>query len=355
MRGRMKILLITPGSSYSIGKLLENSFSAEGHEVAACDPEKLIPRWKQRLDIQAFRLPYRLRKPWENLFYKDLNKKFRHRFEQEKPDMVMIYNDSMLLPETAQIFKKKARVVFYLGDNPYYTWNKPYFLSLLMEADYIFAPDTMWIEQLKMIGIKNIYFETLGWDKNHYFPKEPTLNERKKYTSDLLFIGNSYTINWGYKRALFLNQFADMDLKIYGSQHWDRWLSYFPELRKKFVLIPGPLGLDQVNTISNCCKLYPVDANPGLLHGLHARIFDCIGSGILPLVEYRKDLERVFTGIDIPMITHYNEAHEKAQYYLDNENERQELTKQLRQYILTNFLPEHALRRMSERIFPKNL
>ena len=204
----MKVLLITPASSYSIGKLLENSFSAAGHEVAACDPEKLIPRWKQHINIQAFRLPYRLRKPWEKSFYSHLNKKFVHWFEQEKPDIIMIYNDSMLLPETVQIFRKKARVVFYLGDNPYYTWNKPFFLNLLMQADYIFAPDTMWIEQLKMLGIKNIYFEILGWDRKHYFPNEPSCNERKKYTSDLLFIGNTYTTNWGYKRALFLSRFA---------------------------------------------------------------------------------------------------------------------------------------------------
>jgi hypothetical protein len=220
-----------------------------------------------------------------------------------------------------------------------------------MEADYVFAPDSMWVEQLKMIGIKNIYFEILGWDRRHYFPKEPTLEERKKYSSDLLFIGNSYVLNWGYKRTLFLSRFVDMDLKIYGTRHWNRWFSCFPDLKKKFVLIPKPISLELVNIISNCCKIYPVDANPGLINGLHARIFDCIGSGILPIVEYRKDLDRVFKGIDIPRIYNYNEANELARYYLDNENKREELVKQLRQYVSENFLPEHAIKRMLERIF----
>ena len=142
-----------------------------------------------------------------------------------------------------------------------------------------------------------------------------------------------------------------MDLKIYGTHQWRRWLSVFPELRKLFVLLSKPLGPEQVNNISNCCKLYPVDANPGLLHGLHARIFDCIGSGILPLVEYRKDLDRVFKTMDIPRIYNYNEANELARYYLENENKREELLKQLRQYVSENFLPEYAIKRMLERIF----
>lgn len=348
----MNVLLITPSCSYSTGKLLESSLTTNGHQVGICDPETLTPHWKQRLNTQAFRLPYRLRKPLENSFLNDLNKKFFHRFEQEKPDMVLVYNDSMLLPETVRAFKKKARVIFFLGDNPYYTWTKPFFLNLLMEADYIFAPDSMWVEQLKMLGIKNIYFEVFGWDRRFFYPKECTPAERKKYTSDLLFIGNNYVINWGYKRTLFLNRFAGMDLKIYGTRHWQRWLPYFPGLKKHFVLIPKPMGVEQVNTISNCCKIYPVDANPGLLHGLHARIFDCIGSGILPLVEYRKDLDRIFKTIDIPTITNYNEAREMAQYYLDNEKKRRESVQQLHQYVAENFLPAHALKRMFERIFP---
>lgn len=347
----MKVLLIAPSASYSIGKLLEISFSDTGHQVAVCDPEKLIPRWKQRLNTQMFRLPYRMRKPWENSYLNKLNRKFFRWFEQEKPDLVMVYNDSLLLPGMVRVFKKKARVVFYLGDNPYYNWTKPFFLNLLMEADYIFAPDSMWVEQLRMIGIQNIHFEILGWDRRYYFPKEPTGEEREKYSSDLLFIGNPYSMSWGYKRALFLRQFSDLDLKIYGTWKWQRLSQFFPELQKRFVLIDKVMGPEQVNTISNCCKLYPVDANPGVIYGLHARVFDCIGSGILPLVEYRKDLDRVFKNIDIPRITNYNEAHEKAEYYLDNENKRRELVKQLRQYVSKNFLSEHAIQRMLERIF----
>lgn len=265
--------------------------------------------------------------------------------------MVLVYNDSMLLPETVQYFKKTARTVFYLGDNPYYTWTKPLFLNLLMEADYIFAPDTMWVEQLKMLGLKHIYFEIIGgWDKRFYFPMEPSPQDREKYSSDLLFIGNSYVLNWGFKRTLFTNQFADLDIKIYGTKQWLRWLTYFPDLQKRFILQENPIGLEQVNLMSNCCKLYPVDANPGLLHGLHARIFDCIGSGILPLVEYRKDLDDVFKNTGIPKIYNYNDANSLAKHFLNNEKERLELIEHLRKYVAQHYLPNHGIERMFERM-----
>lgn len=342
----MKVMLLAPSSSYSIGRLLENSLLKAGHEVAICNPENLIPRWKKRINSQLARFPYRFRRLWERDLLGKLNREYITHFRSEKPDLVMVYNDSMLIPESARMMRKKARLIFYLGDNPLYNWTKPLFLSLLREADFVFAPDSMWVQQLKMIGIQNIRFEILGWDNRYFFPMDPTPGEKQQYSSDLLFIGNIYGGSWGYKRALFLSRFSSLDLKIYGTRHWHRWFSDFPELRDRFVAVGKLMGSELVNTISNCCKLYPVDANPGLIHGLHARIFDCIGSGILPLVEYRKDLERVFENVDIPVINNYNEAHDAAVYFLKNQEKRRVLVERLRQVLSQDYLPEHAIKRI---------
>jgi hypothetical protein len=220
-----------------------------------------------------------------------------------------------------------------------------------MEADWIFAPDSHWIEQLKMLGIKNIKFEVLGWDQQTYYTLDPDEEDRLKYASDLVFIGNSYVINWGFKRALFLSQFEHLDLKIYGTHHWFRWLEYFPGLKDHFVQIAKPISLDKVNLISNCCKIYPVDANPGILNGIHARIFDCIGSGILPLPEYRKDLDLVFNGVALPAIHNYNQGKEIAEYYLKRDDERKNLIKSLLAEVRTNYTPSIACSRILTEIF----
>lgn len=347
----MKALLIFPSSSYSIGQSVRFALEELGHETAIFDHQRIISPVKNKLNAQMFRLPYRIRRKWDRIYLKEINKKMIEVVYRDKPDLVMVYNDSLLLPETVEKIKEKSKVVFYLGDNPYYTFNKPFFLKVLMESDYVFVPDSMWAEQLKMLGIKNVYFELLGWDHRHFFPLEPSREQLDNFSSDLLFIGNTYVQNWGYKRTLFLSKFADFDLKIYGTKNWLRWFEYFSELRGKFILLDKPMGLEKVNLISNCCKLYPVDANPGLLHGLHARIFDCIGSGILPLVEYRKDLDRVFPGEKIPVIREFGEARHLAEYYLEHDSERKELAVQLRNFIMNEYLPEYAINRMLERVF----
>ena len=74
----------------------------------------------------------------------------------------------------------------------------------------------------------------------------------------------------------------DLDLKIYG-MGWEMWFDYFPKLEEKYVELKKPLSFEEVNIITNCGKIYPIDANPGLLNGIHIRIFDTIGSGILPI------------------------------------------------------------------------
>ena len=347
----MKILLITPGSSYSVGSVIKEAFISRGCEVEQYDFEKELNRIEIRINTNMFRLPYKIRSRWDRFYLGKLNQILINKCRIFNPDLVFIYNDCNLLPETVKTLRCNHKIAFYLGDNPFYTWTKPLFLNLLMEADWIFAPDTQWIQQLKILGVKNIQFEVLGWDEKTYHSIDPSEEEKQRYASDLVFIGNSYVINWGYKRALFLSQFESLDLKIYGTHHWFRWLEYFPGLKNKFVPISKPISLNQVNLISNCCKIYPVDANPGILNGIHARIFDCIGSGILPLAEYRKDLDFVFNGIELPSIQNYTQGKEIAEYYLRNEDERKQLIKSLFDKVRISYTPSLACSRILEEIF----
>src|SRR5690606_15151022 len=147
-----------------IGKVLKTGLTELGHEVFEADFEKYMSRFLNRFQTQAFRLPFKLRNIWEDYYSNEINKFFVTEYDRIKPDLVFVYNDSKLISDTVKYFQKKTKVVFYLGDNPFYTWTKVNFLNLIMDADFIFAPDTMWVEQLRMLGIKNIEFEVLGSD-----------------------------------------------------------------------------------------------------------------------------------------------------------------------------------------------
>ncbi len=314
-----------------------------------------LPHWQNKLDTYTIRLPYRYRTYFRNRYLQKIQDGYLAAVNAEKPDFVLIYNDQMVTAELAREIKKTScKLAVYLADSPFFLVNRDHIFRMLFEVDHIFASDTYWLQQVETLGLKNTTFLIPGYDPTKYFPKTPTAEEPEKYSSDLFYLGSTYANIWNYKRALFLSKFADLDIRIYGPRAWQRWFTEFPELEQKFVPKEGWLSEDLVNTIANCCKLYPVDANPGLINGLHIRIFDCIGSGILPLVEYRRDIERVFKDIEIPIIHNYDQALDLVKYYLNNENKRMTVIKRLKEHIDSNFQPVQAANIVLNKIFDNN-
>ncbi|GAJ18159.1 unnamed protein product, partial [marine sediment metagenome] len=95
----------------------------------------------------------------------------------------------------------------------------------------------------------------------------------------------------------------------------------------------------------------PVDANPGLVNGIHIRVFDCIGSGIFPLVEYQKDLDIVFKNVELPVIKNYKDAEKTAKYYIINDEKREKINIELKQYVDSHFTPEKAALSILDKVF----
>jgi spore maturation protein CgeB len=160
--------------------------------------------------------------------------------------------------------------------------------------------------------------------------------------SEILYSGMSYVNSWGYKKALFMNQFIDYDLHIYGSKHWKKWFNDFPALKDKFTeseYIP----VERLNAMMNKSKIIPVDGNPGILNGFHLRLLEALGAGALPVVEYRRDVEHeLFKGFRsmVPLVHDYRKAGDIAGYYIKNEKERKELVSELKDHIIRQYSPE---------------
>lgn len=330
---------------YSISETLSSGFKNLGHEVSTFDFRENLKKWEINLNTQIFRLPYKARKKWHNIYMGNINKMHINNYNKVDPDIVFIYNNEMLLPETIEYFSKKSKVIISLGDNPFYTPTNDYFLDLLFHADLVLSPDSFWKQQLNQMGLKNCITEFFNTQHKPFEFK----NENDIEPHDLLFIGMSYVTSWGYKRALFLSKFADMDIRIHGNSAWYRWLDFFPELKPKFIL-KGRYSDEYMAKLHLSAKIYPFEANPGLLNGIHVRLFDCIEYGILPIPEYRKDIEQIFAKEGLPIIYNYNKAKEVASYYLKNELERKELVSSLKNYIRSNYNPEISLERVLNKL-----
>jgi hypothetical protein len=347
----MKVLLFTGGGD-SYSTCFEDAFIENSVETRIINYMRFLPMVFHKTDVRVGVFPHVIRNHYRNYYLEKIQVKYRNEIENESPDLILVYNDQMLTRQTAQwIRERRIKLAVFLADSAFFLHRRIHIMGLLQYADHIFAPDTFWLHQLNLLGHKNTSFAVPGYSPRISHPIEPGEEDKRKYSSDLVFIGAQYHDVWGYKRAMFLNAFADLDIKIYGPGKWRRWLDDFPALTDKIAPYEKRFSNEEVNRIINCCKIYPVDANPGSINGIHIRTFDAIGAGILPLVEYKKDLALVFGNSALPVIESYDKAHGTARHYLKSDSNRERTVKELRDLVHSKFMPLHLGKKILETIF----
>lgn len=341
MSAYSKSLLLCP-KRYSLFNTFTETLKVISDEVVGLDVSARIAARDKKINTQIFRLPFKLRSKWESYFLNKVNKIILEDFEKHKPDLVFVYNSEFLLPETCEYIKKKAKLIFFLGDSPFYTPTNNYYLSLLQHADLILSPDSFWLEQLNMTGIMKTCFFLPSIDHSSYFQLKADSIGKEIHETDILYVGNSYLDSWGYKKALLMNHFVNYDFELYGNPAWKRWFKFFPELEKKYTGVDHILT-EKLNKMFNKAKIIPVDGNPGIINGIHARALEALGSGALPLIEYRKDLDNIIFkgfGSELPFIQNYSKAKDIAQYYLSHDTERKDLTVKMKDFINAKYNPK---------------
>lgn len=329
-----KSLLLCPerySLNNSITKLLQNI----SEEVCGFDIRTKISNKQFRFNAQLFRFPNKIRSGFENSFFLKSNKLILEEYYRVKPDIVFIYNSEYIIPETCEIIKKNSKIVFFMGDSPFFTPANNHYLSLLQYADLVLSPDSFWIQQLNMIGISKTCFFIPEIASDQYYPLDKKAIDTDIHETDLLYVGNSYVNSWGYKKALLMSCFTDFNFELYGSSAWKKWFKDFPELKKKYTQSEY-IKTEQLNKMFNMAKIIPVDGNPGIINGLHIRALEALGAGSLPLIEYRKDVDTLIFkdfGSELPIITEYSKAKDVASYYLRNEPERMDLAAKMKSFI----------------------
>jgi len=346
----VKALLFVP-KSYSLAEMLFDGFSENGWDVKIIDYKELLSKWKNRLYERTSGLPNRITKYWKLEYYNEVNRQYIALVKAEKPDLVFIYNNQFIFPETLEEIGKESKIAFFLGDNPLWSKTFDYNLRILEYSSYTICPDSHWQYELSSIGIPNTVIDHIGCSSKLFYPIKNIPNKvKQQYECDVLFIGRTYSDSSGYKRAMFLNSFEGMNMRVYGTCEWNKWLPYFPNLHKHFYLMNARIPNDELNMAINCCKVYPIDQNAGIVNGIHLRVFEVIAAGALPVMEWRKDIDTIF-GELLPVIKEYNSAREIVKYYLDNEIERLRITDELKKHIEKRYTPTLFVRRIIDGIF----
>lgn len=332
----MKILLFSSGQS-SLSHIFKQIFSQKLSDVEVINYLDFLPGSFHRLLDKSGRLPGIIEHRIRSFYFKQIQKKYAEIITRKKPDLIFVYNDQMLSADTIEKTTKSTKLGVYLADSPLFLQKRPHIIGLMRRADVVFAPDTYWLEQCKMLGASKTEYLIPGYNEQHHFKIDPNAEQFKRYASDVFFMGSPYKDTWGYKRALFLSKFCNYNFYFLGPKSWKYWFTYFPELEEHFVLKQGYLPDNELNVMMNCSKIIPVDANPGIINGFHVRVLDCIAAGVMPLVEYRKDLKDILKGSGLPLIKNYDEIPELAAYFINNDFERTTLVERLQHTVLQKY------------------
>lgn len=335
-----------PLEMYFAKALKKNNKKAAYHNI-----HSLYPSYWKKFSPYSHRFPRNLDNAVQKKYFSVINCALIEKYQTEKPAFIFIYNDCKLIPETIRFFRKNgSKVIIFLGDDPNYLFSdKKLFLLNVMEADYVILPDTGWIDGLKMIGVENIIYSPMGTDTDTFYKITPDESDLEKFGSDILFVGTGYFLNsWGLRRAEILNELTGFNLKIFGDKLWYELFPYYPDLKNHFTC--EPLSADKVNIACNCSSIYPVAVNSGVINGVSTRIFDCMASGIFVLAEYRKDLELIFDDTEIVYYKNKKELKEKAEYYLKNKREMNEISGNARKKVIEKYTLDVSVKNILEQI-----
>ena len=339
-----KALLIMP-DMYTINDAVIDGLSKLQYRVKKIDYRKILRRNKLLAKAQT------VLTSGKDKFLKTqkgVNKWYLKEYEKEKPDIVIIYNEELLLPSTLEVFSKRSKTIILLGDDPL-NLNPPnkYNLAILFLADVVVCADSTWKRNLERIGLSNIIYDYIAYNPAAFLMKDDTDPIYASREGDLLFVGRSYSGSWGYKRCLFLDRFANLNIDIFGTgAHWPIWLDMFPNIKNRLILTPKKMPFNEMKELMHSYKIFPVDANPGIVSGLHLRVFECISAGILPLIEYTEDITIVFEDVPLPVVKNFDECEQLAKELLVDEAKRKSILLNARKHLNDRYAPVTVMNRI---------
>ena len=214
-----------------------------------------------------------------------------------------------------ELKKKTKKIAFYCEDNPFVSRDKKrwkLFLPASQFYDLIIFQQKSRINLSKKYGIKKTLLTFPTYQKNIHRPQKISPNEKKKYASNVLFIGT-----WYPERGIFFKKLIDLglDLKIYGIQ-WKKDPNY--ESMKSRIKL-GHIHEPLYSKMIQCTKIALCIPSKGNLDGITRRSTEIPAIGTLLCATRTKEHQNVFVeNKEAIFFKSANECYKKCEYLLNN-------------------------------------
>lgn len=310
-----QILIVGTNSVESLESSYARAFHKLGWKVTFWDPALILKNVVRSGRFGRLLNQFLHIEPW----LRKANLALLQTVDTLKPDLVLVIATSGVRAGTlAQIKVRQPTVRLYCiyPDSPHnLDADRIHCLSFF---DVVTTSSPAWVAAFQRLGAQRVYYLPFAADTELY---QPTVaySTGINFAHDLTFIGT-----WRHERETFLEQLADLDLCIWGSDYWRHRTRPNSPLHKRW----GRRALVGTEFVQACqqSKIALNMMDPITWPGPNMRTFELPACRAFALTERTATVTEIFCeGKTIECFKTVEEAREKIKFYLTNETSRQRI------------------------------
>ena len=339
MNESRRILLVLPmyGGSLPVGRYCENALRELGHMVETFEAPGFYGAFSalKTLRVGTDRLDY-----LENSFVQVVSQAVLAKVEAFGPDLVLAMAQAPLSRQALKRLRrdKVATAMWFVEDHevfPYWQAFAPLYdlFAVIQKGDFP--------RKLAEAGQPNSVYLPLAADPSVHRPLELSPVERRRYGSELSFVGAGYP-----NRRLAFRQLAGFDLRIWGND-WDGETVLAPFLQRQGERIET----DEVVRIFNASAInlnLHSSVRPGVLVGdgdfVNPRTFELAACGAFQLVDRRGLLPELFDESELALFSGMEELLQAIEHFRVHPKERDAVAQRGRARVLAEHTYAHRMR-----------
>lgn len=278
--------------------------------------------------------------------FKKINERLIEKAKNFKPELLLVIQGSQMLPRTIEKIHSftNTKSILWLLDDPATLSDAMSFASF-SEYSAIFCVDNSWISVISLFN-KNTYFLASATDPTIYYPTQNTLQK------DILFVGAlpKRSPN-GVIKSYFLKKIAEagFSINIYGpgvsKSH------YLKHIKNKtnVVLRDEFINHKELNELYGKFKIIININNPMFKENISDRVMNAASAGAFQIVDFKKGIREIFPEEILPSFYTEKDLLEIIKKALENNQWREMIAHNARDYTLKFHTHEHRLNTILER------
>lgn len=319
--------------------------------------ERAILQLGYRLETYDYRqhvIPYRISERIPFLRRWDVNKlnngliRCVSRF---RPDILLVNWGGTYYPETISEIRKRFNVITidWLIDFPGEPGALEAGIKVVPAYDYFFAQSTDALEAHEKHGNKGGMWLNAACDPDIHKPMELTEEEKKRYGTDICFVGSMYP-----ERVELFETLTEFNLSIWGPG-WER-LDINSPLKRH--IKGGSVTPDTWVKIYNASKIvinymghYGENIAEDRVYQASPRVFETLACGSFQMVDAKRDVVTLFkSGEHLVCFKETGEVKDLVRYYLKHPQERKKIARQGYNEVLEKHTYVHRIKELLKAI-----